>query len=84
MASNRTFTVHVYKLLLYTILYLSVVWFWWAVKMADDDCKRLMGTGSNHALKLKQHLYDQMEAQSEFCDVTLTFSGVVCAPVIIL
>ena len=52
--------------------------------MADDDCKRLMGTGSNHALKLKQHLYDQMEAQSEFCDVTLTFSGVVCAPVIIL
>lgn len=30
-----------------------------------------MGNKSSHALKLQQHLYDQMSSQTEFCDVTL-------------
>ncbi|XP_071162215.1 kelch-like protein 21 isoform X2 [Mytilus edulis] len=32
---------------------------------------RNMGNKSSHALKLQQHLYDQMSSQTEFCDVTL-------------
>lgn len=53
----------------------------WLLKFSDpatmDLYPRLMGNSSCHALKLKQHLYDQMLAQSDFCDVTLRFSGVV-------
>lgn len=38
---------------------------------------RNMGNKSTHALKLQQHLYDQMSSQSEFCDVTLLVGDVV-------
>lgn len=30
-----------------------------------------MGNKSSHALKLQQHLFDQMSSQTDFCDVTL-------------
>ncbi|WAR23710.1 KLH11-like protein [Mya arenaria] len=45
----------------------------------DEPYPRTMGNASSHALKLKQHLYDQMTAQSEFCDVTLAFCGIFSA-----
>ena len=34
---------------------------------------RQMGSRSDYALKLQEHLYDQLLSQSEFCDVTLEF-----------
>jgi len=46
--------------------------------MNEEPYPRQMGNASSHALKLKQHLYDQMLAQSVFCDVTLSFCGTVC------
>ena len=38
---------------------------------------RNMGNKSSHALKLQQHLYDQMSSQTDFCDVTLLVGDVV-------
>ncbi|KAL4236678.1 protein modification by small protein conjugation [Mactra antiquata] len=40
------------------------------------DEPRTMGDTLGHAVKLQQHLHDQFLAQSDFCDVTLTFCGV--------
>ncbi|CAG2236680.1 unnamed protein product [Mytilus edulis] len=42
-----------------------------ASKMDFQAYPRNMGNKSSHALKLQQHLYDQMSSQTEFCDVTL-------------
>ena len=38
---------------------------------------RNMGNKGSHALKLQQHLYDQMSSQTDFCDVTLLVGDVV-------
>lgn len=35
-----------------------------------------MGNKGSHALKLQQHLYDQMSSQTDFCDVTLLVGDV--------
>lgn len=47
------------------------------VRMEEEPYPRQMGNTTTHAVKLQQHLHDQMLAQSEFCDVTLSFCGVV-------
>ena len=39
----------------------------------DIPFPRQMGSRSDYALKLQEHLYDQLLSQSEFCDVTLEF-----------
>ena len=38
---------------------------------------RQMGNKQAYALKLQEHLYDQLLSQSEFCDITLEFGDVV-------
>ena len=46
-------------------------------RLDDTQYPRCMGTKNGHAVKLQQHLHDQMLAQSEFCDVTLVTGDIV-------
>ena len=47
----------------------------------EEPFPRQMGNKSSHALKLQQHLHDQMMSQSDFCDVTLVVKNVVSIPI---
>ncbi|KAH3697004.1 kelch-like protein 21 [Dreissena polymorpha] len=42
----------------------------------DRSFTRDMGSSTVHSMKMMQHLYDQLCAQSEFCDITLAFAGI--------
>lgn len=43
----------------------------------DDPFPRTLGNRAMHSLSLQRHLHEQMQSNSELCDVTLVVNQVV-------